>query len=356
VPGATVNSAGPQVINTPNSSTGQPAFQDPSATGWSTEFATPQGGQLTTTTPNSRTGAPAPGIRNLPAPTSGPVPGWVSPAASLLGRGGLWGLGGYLMGKTIEPQPLNAGEDEVLKRFQPAPNTTIGTQTDSAPVTQTGPRPQFGPPLPPGGIPPVAPPNGPQAVILPVTPQLAIPPFNVHPGARAPTVQPRGALAQPGGPTQPGAAPPSAPAMVDLGYYRPTVGNARGSPTWAPQGMDNPAPQIFRGPQTAYGAPLTGSGPRGAQNYYIPGSAPVGPGDWTGAGALAAPNAGGNARASPNMNNFALGQQIMGGQQIPLGGGSRGAIPLNAIPRTRRPTPGGFGFNPQTQSPFGYGP
>jgi hypothetical protein len=73
-PGSTLNTTGPdipqpapRVINTPNSSTGQPAFADPSATGWSTEFATPQGGQLTTLTPSSRTGAPAPGIRNLPA-------------------------------------------------------------------------------------------------------------------------------------------------------------------------------------------------------------------------------------------------------------------------------------------------
>jgi hypothetical protein len=69
--------------------------------------------------------------------------------------------------------------------------------------------------------------------------------------------------------------PASAPAMVDLGYYRPTVGNARGNPTWIPNGENNPAPQIFRGPTTAYGAPLAGPGPRGAPNYYTAGSAPV---------------------------------------------------------------------------------
>lgn len=104
------------------------------------------------------------------------------------------------------------------------------------------------------------------------------------------------------------AAAPPAPQNVNLGYYRPSVGNARGA-TFVPGQFGNPAnpaPQIYRGPQTAWGVPLQGQGPVGSQNYYTAGSAPVGPGDWTGtgppAGALATPTGGGNARGGGGYN------------------------------------------------------
>lgn len=186
--------------------------------------------------------------------------------------------------------------------------------------------PAMGPPLPPGGLP--APFNASPRPYF----QGAPPPQQ----QQAPSIQ-----AQPGGAIGAGqAAAPPAPAMVNLGYYRPSVGNARGS-TWVPQGMDNPAPQIFRGPTTAWGAPNYGSGPRGSQNYYQRGSAPMGPGDWTGtgppAGALAAQNTGGNVRGgAPNMNDAALGAQIMGGGW-PFGGGGGQSAPA-ARPVARAPT------------------
>lgn len=238
IPGQTINS---NPINTPNSSTGEPAFAEPSATGWSTEFAQPAGGQLTTT-PNSRTGAPAPGIRNVPAvrppaaarelmPSSAePMPGWAGPAASALTGGGLWGLGGYLMGKTIEPQPTNRGEDEVLKRFQPAPNTTIGTQTGTAPATQTQPLGQTspitgGPPPPtttlPPGYPPLPPPRPPMV-------QAPIPNFPITGGG--PPLPPR----RPGAPNLgygvPQAAAPQAPSSMFTTIDRPNA-DIVGGPT-----------------------------------------------------------------------------------------------------------------------------
>ena len=170
-----------RVINTPDSSRGTPFRYSPSALS-----PTPrQVGAPNTITPSSRSGAPPPAIRNAPTAqelmpsSSQPIPGW----AGALGTGGLWGLGGYLMGQTIEPQPTNQGEDAVLKRFQPAPNTTIGTQTGVQPVTQTQPlgqtSPITGPPPPPTmtlppGYPPLPPPR----------PMAAVPPLPI--GARAP--------------------------------------------------------------------------------------------------------------------------------------------------------------------------
>src|SRR4029077_10796691 len=95
VPGVTLNQTSPlsefatpqggQLINTPDSSRGTPFRYSPSAV--QAEPA-PTGNPLTTT-PSSRTGAPAPGIRTLPNQAT--MPGWVPPAASALTGGGLWG-------------------------------------------------------------------------------------------------------------------------------------------------------------------------------------------------------------------------------------------------------------------------
>ena len=204
---------GGALINTPNSSTGQPFRQAPSAS----SFPAIQQGAPGTLTPSSRTGAPAPGVRTLPQSSS--VPGWVAPTAGAFGRGGLWGLGGYLMGKTVEPQPTNQGEDEVLKRFVPPPNSTIGTQTGTAPVTQTGPGRSPSGPVPPGPPgPPYRPEDDPRAALPPMTPQAAIPPYPPpRPSATAPypPPRPRGGGGGGGGGSR-GASPGPAPPMVNL--------------------------------------------------------------------------------------------------------------------------------------------
>ena len=176
-----------RTINTPDSSRGTPFRYSPSAVAPSPQ----QVGAPNTVTPSSTTGAPPPAIRTLPTArelmpsSSQPMPGW----AGALGTGGLYGLGAYLMGKTIEPQPTNQGEDAVLKRFQPAPNSTIGTQTgttiapgsQTSPITATDPvtqtqgmpgravTPPMGPPMPPGGLPPPPlPPQRPWGAIPPL--------------------------------------------------------------------------------------------------------------------------------------------------------------------------------------------
>ena len=312
---------GGQLINTPDSSRGTPFRVAPSAVAPSPQ----QVGAPNTVTPSSRTGAPPPAIRNLPTAqelmpsSSQPVPGW----AGALGTGGLWGLGSYLMGKTIEPQPTNQGEDAVLRRFQPAPNSTIGTQTGTQPVTQTQPlgqtSPITGPPLPPTMTPPPPPPGYPP--LPPIRPMGAIPPLPI--GARAP-VQHAGSPNL--GYGVPGAqlAPASDPINPLPGHYRASVGNARGA-TWVPGGMDNPAPQIFRGPTTTYGAPNYGKGPIGAQNYYQPGSAPVGPGDWTGTGPVAGPLA---AFAGNNPQSTSSGGRGGGQFQMPASASAPARAPM----------------------------
>ena len=98
-----------QTINTPNSSTGQPAYKDPSATFSPDEFATPQGGQVATRpqfTPNSSTGAPAPGIRNLPAT----INGGAAPISTIPGFGGkLSGAAGTAI-SALANGPQNEGD------------------------------------------------------------------------------------------------------------------------------------------------------------------------------------------------------------------------------------------------------
>lgn len=294
-PGTGINGM-PRVINTPNSSTGQPAFQDPSANAFDSPFATPQGGQLTTTTPNSSTGAPAPGIRTLPATqsTSANPNDYVNNLVKQFGANyvrnnwsritSILGLGDLALPASLAAIPLVASTtstapksmDELPRRYWP---------------TQTQPGPGRSPsgPVPPGG-PPYRPEDDPR-VIPPVSGgPTVIPPFNVSPPARpaatpTPPSRPRGALSPSSGSPPAALAPGTSlgrvnPADVNLGHYRASVGNAQGA-TWVPGGEDSPAPQIFRGPLTMFGAgPATAPGKAGAQNYYTPGSAPLAPGDW----------------------------------------------------------------------------
>jgi hypothetical protein len=202
-PAATPGS--PRIINTPNSSTGQPQFADPSATGWSTEFATPQGGQLTTT-PNSRTGAPAPGIRTVPT-TRPSVKDLIPSGSSLAGdASAMTGLGILAAPTLVGPTAFggnvntqmkdaiasdNAERQKAINFWQhpfgftnpfatqspataptPQPASPVAAPAPApAPVAAPGSQPQMGAPWPPGSPPPPfgpAPPSqGPKAPIPP---------------------------------------------------------------------------------------------------------------------------------------------------------------------------------------------
>ena len=293
----TLSKGGPiSVINTPDSSRGTPFRYSPSALS-----PTPQQtGAPNTITPSSRSGAPPPAIRNVPTAqelmpsASQPMPGW----ASALATGSPWALGAYLMGKTIAPQPTNQGEEEVLKRFQPAPNSTIGTQTGTAiaPGSQTSPvtapmpltqpqgmpgravPPPMGPPIPPGGLPPPPlPPTRPWGAIPPIpmgvpqhplqragapnlgygVPQPAQDPFAIHPSAAFTTIdRPNADIAggrsvagqlapqyfnqarEPGGPAQMGALDLSGlfnhPAVAQAAAAHPAVQAAARAPVQGP--------------------------------------------------------------------------------------------------------------------------
>ena len=333
-------------LTTPESSTGTPRYLSPSAV--APETAPTMGGQLT---PSSRFGTPA-----APPPTFRMPIG--PPLVSAIGA-------------LAANQPTEAQVNErlnnplTLKELATAAQQYLWPQTDTQTRTQT----QSGPGSSPSGpVPPSPPPP-----FGPAGPSNYLPPFNrgpipaylpQHGPQRAPSIQQQGGGGG-GGPASPGMIQPS---DVDLGHYRQTVGNAR-TPTWVPGGMDAPAPQIFRGPTTAWGAPNSGNGPRGSQNYYQPGSAPMAPGDWTGTGPVAGPLAafaanvpsaqaqpvsgrgGAPSGYAPNaamMNNAAAGDQMMGSNTF---AGGRGGAPPMPPPR---PTPGGFGYNPL--SFFGAGP
>ena len=311
---------------------------------------------------------PAPGVPTIPGVR---MPNMAPPLVSAIGA---------LAGSTPTPGQL----EQTLNN---PPTVTdlwksLTGQTDTIPVTQSGPgRSPSGPgPTPP--YPPPRPPdlNGPG-------PRYTPPYLGTVPAAPQPQ-PPDARAAAPGRGAGPGSSPSSkiSPSDVDLGHYRQSVGNAR-TPTWVPGGEDAPAPQMFRGPTTMMGAPdVAGSGPRGPQNYYIPGSAPMAPGDWTGTGPAAGPfvppggnnipsaaaapmMAGGRGGApgggyAPNaamMNNAALGDQVMGGNTFagrmppgPLAAGPAATPPAPPPMPPPRPTPGGFGYNPL--SFFGMGP
>ena len=237
------------------------------------------------------------------------------------------------------------------------------TQTEPSPLRDRPPLPPGGPPGPPNDRPPI-PMQGP-----PMRPFFRGPvPVNPTNRNNAPTVQTRSpvgpltAFSGGGTPADMGQADPG------LGHYRATLGNARGQ-TWVPSGMDAPAPQIYRGPQTMWGA-------GGAQNYYIPGSAPMGPGDWTGttapqASGAAAPvgGRGGGAPSAayppmpPGPQRVPLSQTPMppprpanlgqppnpGFGQGPFAGQPAPGQPILNLNRTRGPVQPGLGQNFQTQ-------
>jgi hypothetical protein len=293
---------------TPNSSTGAPYAEATPSSPF--EFATPSGGQLTT--PNSSTGAP----RQV-APRMG------TPSSSLGTPGSPQQLGGGM----VDPETLaKFGIKSAISLSMSAlplpvrlaimagtaiatPTQTAGKKQDEAPqwswpnplqdaVDRSGHRttPVIAPPgspPPPGDID-----EAPRHMLPPIgPPQAAFHP----PGAAAPTNVPlppsrpgsspaSGGGRGGGGRPAPAAAAAPAPEDINLGHYRASVGNARGQ-TWVPAGMDNVAPQMYRGPLTMWGASDQKGAPVGSQNYYIPGSAPMGKGDWTGTTAPVAPQA-----------------------------------------------------------------
>ena len=147
------------------------------------------------------------------------------------------------MGKTIEPQPTNQGEDAVLKRFQPAPNSTIGTQTGdpaTQPVTVPGsgilPQARGVSPPPPPTMTPPPPPGYPP--LPPIRPMGAIPPLPIGAPQHAQRAgAPNLGYGVPG--AQPAAAP-QAPSPMFTTIDRPNADTA-GGPSCAGQ----LAPQYF---------------------------------------------------------------------------------------------------------------
>jgi hypothetical protein len=318
----TLSKGGPITISTPNSSTGQPFRQAPTASSYQPSFSTPQGGQLTTTTPNSRTGAPAPGIRNyinpMLAATEG-VTGGILAAPSLVGP--TYGNG------SIDEQMNSAIASDNAERqkawsFWQHPfgfNNPFATQspaaaptTATAPITQTGPLSQSrgvavppfppSPPPPPGAGPPLSPPRPMVAAPFPVgAPQHAVP--------RAP----QGYNLGYGGAAPAAAAPPPAPSPMFTTIDRPNA-DIVGGPTRP--GYLSADPHEPGGPARMGALDLSGLFNRGA----APASAPP-------AGALASPGWGA-AAGTPNMNNAMLGMQLQNA-------GGRGA-------RAQAPTTAGF--------------
>lgn len=306
------------------------------------------------------------------APTSGPAPTSASvgagvaesPAARMLRLGGRLGAGS--LGATVLAAPAlqgpnafggdvnkqmasaKASDDADRNQFwkfwqhplgytnplatQDAPPTTSSAPASAAtdPPTLTRTQDQRYPPVPPttNSYPP-----GPPGPTVRGPIPIEIPQMTVHPSQRAPNL----------GYGVPGAQPTPASDPINPlpGHYRASVGNARGA-TWVPGGMDNPAPQIFRGPTTMYGAPNYGKGPIGAQNYYQPGSAPMGPGDWTGTGPVAGPLA---AFAGNNPQSTSSGGR----------GGGRFQMPASASAPARAPMiqPQGTHFGSTARKVFG---
>ena len=320
-------------ITTPDSSTGRPLSQAPSASSYEPSFQ--QGGQLT---PSSRTGAPGLRVRT-----------WFPTASSLAGDfSAMTGLGALAAPTMVGPTAFGgdtntqmkdaaAADDADRNQFwdfwkhpfgqnaAPAPAVAPGSQTSpvTAPITQPGsgilpqargslpPPPTMTPPPPGGIIPPFPPPR----------PMAAIPPLPI--GARAPVQHagsPNLGYGVPG--AQP--APASDPINPLPGHYRASVGNARGA-TWVPGGMDNPAPQIFRGPTTTYGAPNYGKGRSAARTIISQAPLPWEPGDWTGTGPVAGPLA---AFAGNNPQSTSSGGRGGGQFQMPASASAPARAPM----------------------------
>ena len=302
-----------RTINTPNSSSGQPAYQDPSAS--SAEFATPQGGQMT---PNSRTGEPAPGVRNLPAPRSS-IPS-VSPTLNPMTMP-TGGAVGTAVGALANAPATDQGVYDQANSFNDWFNSTrIGKALNLATghaeprwgaVTQSGPgRSPSGPGTPPP----------------PTPPDINLPQFDVPRPPMRPFV--RGPVPYPMPQTQHGA--------PNLGYGVPGAQRQQ-------QQQQQQAPSPMFTTIDRPNADVAGGRSVGGQlapQYFNQAREPGGPAqmgalDLSGlfshpavAAAAAAHPAVRGAMAAPNMDDAALGQQILDG-----GGGRSGRARAQAAPR-----------------------
>jgi hypothetical protein len=299
----TLSQGGPIAIRTPNSSTGQPAVQAPSASQFQPPTTQTRPGLLT---PKSTTGAPG-----YQVPTVNPMtlPG--------VGGGLMTGVGALNAFPTPTPEQMNKTLNNPPLANDPWLIHSIGKlfgygggQTQTAPATQTQPQTAL---APSGGTPTAT-------STPPPPPNINLPPFNVPPppGNLPPFNR---------GPIPYGNAPP-APQHVNLGYGAP------GAPPAAPPfdpgaihpsnaftSIDRPNADISGGPTrggwlSASYDPSTGSN-RGAREPGGParmsaldlsglfnrGAAPPP------AGALASPGWGA-AAGTPNMNNAMLGMQL----------------------------------------------
>lgn len=246
-----------RIINTPSS---QPEFADPSVTGYSLE---PMSKGALTTTPNSRSGEPAPGIRNLPAnrlgaptanPMTLPIGGPLLTGGALLAGApttdqGLYNqansFNDWFNGTTIGKW-LNAAAGAQTPHWGPAhpgSPTNPMTQTGAYNPSQIGPRvpipPSVPPPTPPGGW-PLPPPRPPGPFVrgpLPVSPNM--------PNAQAPSAQ-------------------RAPQNINLGYGAPAA--AAPSPMFTT--IDRPNADIVGGRSVAGQL---------APQYFTPAREPGGP-------------------------------------------------------------------------------
>jgi hypothetical protein len=290
----TISRGGPIAIRTPNSSTGAPAVQAPSASQYQPPATQTRPGLLT---PNSTTGAPG-----YQVPTVNPMtlPG--------VGGGLMTGIGALnafptptpeQMNKTLNNPPL-ANDPWLVHTLFPSIFGPAGQaapqaqpQTAPAPVTQQGPK--AAPLVPPGGggggyggVPPGG--FGPP------------PPNNLPPFVRGPipAAMPQGAapraprsynLGYGGAGTPAAAAPPAAPSPMFTTIDRPNA-DIVGGPTRP--GYLSADPHEPGGPARMGALDLSGLFSRGA--------APPP------AGVLAAP--GGAAAGTPNMNNAMLGMQL----------------------------------------------
>jgi hypothetical protein len=320
----TLSRGGPVAIRTPNSSTGQPAFQAPSASQFQPPATQTRPSLLT---PKSTTGAPG-----YQVPTVNPMtlPG--------VGGGLMTGVGALNAFPTPTPEQMNQRLNNPPLADDPWLIHSIGklfgydggqTQAAPAPATQTQPQTA---PAPPSGAPTAT------ATATPPPTPLGYPPL---PPPRPPNLPPfiRGPIPYSGG-----NAPP-APQHVNLGYGVP---GAPPLPPFDPGAIhpsnafttiDRPNADISGGPTrggwlSASYDPSTGTN-RGAREPGGP--ARMGALDLSGlfnrggaqapppAGALAAPQPGGGwgaAAGTPNMNNAMLGMQL---QNAGISTGGRGA-------------------------------
>jgi hypothetical protein len=342
----TISKGGPIAIRTPNSSTGQPAVQSPSASQFQPPATQTRPGLLT---PNSSTGAP-----RYQVPT-------VNPMTLPVGGGLMTGVGGLTAFPTPTPERMTETlNNPPLKNDPWLVHTLFPGIFGPAPGAQTAPA--AGAPSPAtSSVTASGPSTLPQARgVSPPPPDITLPPFNVPPppGNLPPFV--RGPI--PFNMPQRGAAP-RAPKGYNLGYGgagSPAATAPPAQPSSWFTGIDRPNADIVGGP--------TRPGYLSADPHEPGGPARMGALDLSGLfnhpavaqaaaahpavqGALAQQGGGWqSAVGAPNMNNAMLGTQLQNAGINTGGRGARAAVP------PRRPTAGGFGFNPQTQSPFGYGP